>query len=99
MENIETHEGEKGISFFSLSVDGREVGRMMVIITPGILRAGYTGVDLTQRKKGYGRRLVNAVVDYARENNLKIIPECGFVAMMFNKYPETYRDIRTNSFL
>ncbi|WP_346319229.1 GNAT family N-acetyltransferase [Chitinophaga sp. YIM B06452] len=94
METIETHEGEKGISFFSLNVGGQEVGRMMVIVTPGILKAGYTSVGLTQRKKGYGRKLVDAVVDYARANGLRIKPECGFVAMMFNKYPEAYGDIR-----
>ncbi|HTE29351.1 MAG TPA: N-acetyltransferase [Chryseolinea sp.] len=94
MEKIEIHEGERGISFFSLNVDGREVGRMMVNITPGILKTGYTSVGLTQRKNGYGSKLVSAVVGYARENNLKIMPECGFVAMMFNKYPETYGDIR-----
>ncbi|MGN7722339.1 GNAT family N-acetyltransferase [Chitinophaga sp. 22620] len=94
MEKIEIHEGEKGISFFSLNVDDEEVGRMMVHITPGILKAGYTGIGLAHRKKGYGRKLVSAVTDYARENNLKIIPECGFVAMMFNKYPEIYGDIR-----
>ena len=94
MEKIEIHEGEKGISFFSLNVDGQEVGRMMTNITPGILKAGYTSVGLTQRGNGNGKKLVDAAVDYARKNNLKIIPECGFVAMMFNKYPEIYGDIR-----
>jgi len=94
MEKIEIREGEKGTSFFSINADGQEVGRMMVNIAPGILKAGYTSVGLTQRKNGYGRKLVSTVVDYARENNLKIIPECGFVAMMFNKYPEIYGDIR-----
>jgi len=94
MEKIEIHEGEKGVSFFSLHVDGQEVGRMMVSITPGVLKAGYTSVGLTQRKKGYGRQLVHAVADHARAHHLKIIPECGFVAMLFNKYPEVYGDIR-----
>lgn len=94
MEKIEIHKSEKGVSFFSLQVDGREVGRMAVSITPGILKAGYTSVALTERKNGYGRKLVTAVASYARENNLKIIPTCGFVAMMFNKYPETYGDLR-----
>jgi hypothetical protein len=94
MEKIEVHEGEKGISFFSLNVDGREVGRMTVNISSGILKAEYTAVGLTQRGNGYGKKLVSSVVDYARENNLKIVPECGFVAMMFNKYPEIYGDIR-----
>jgi uncharacterized protein len=94
MEKIEIHEGEKGITFFSLNVDGQEVGRMRVNITPGMLKAGYTSVGLTHRNNGYGRKLLAAVVDYARENSLRIVPECGFVAMIFNKYPETYGDIR-----
>jgi predicted GNAT family acetyltransferase len=94
MEKIEIHEGGKGISFFSLSVDGLEVGRMTVDIVPGILKAGFTSVGLTQRNNGYGRKLVDAIVGYARENGLKIVPKCGFVAMMFNKYPEVYGDIR-----
>ncbi|MGF7230155.1 GNAT family N-acetyltransferase [Arachidicoccus sp.] len=94
MEKIEIHEGEKGVSFFSLIVDGQEVGRMMTNITPGILKAGYTSVGLTQRGHGYGKKLIDSAVNYARKNNLKIIPECGFVGMMFNKYPEIYGDIR-----
>src|ERR1044072_4106290 len=94
MEKIEIHEGPKGISFFSLHADGQEVGRMLVSVTPDILEAGYTNGVLTQRKNGYGKKLVDAVVDYARRNNLKVIAKCGFVAMMFNKYPETYGDIR-----
>ena len=94
METIHIHEGDNEITFFSLKVDGREVGRMLINITPGILRAGHTGVDLSQRHNGYGKKLVDAVVDYARKNNMKVVPDCGFVAMMFNKYPELYGDIR-----
>lgn len=94
METIDIHEGNNGIIFFSLMVDGREVGRMMINITPGILSAGHTSVDSSQRHNGYGKKLVDAVVDYARKNDLKVIPECGFVAMMFNRYPELYGDIR-----
>lgn len=94
MEAIDIHEGIKGISFFSLRIDNRDVGRMMISITPGILRAGHTVVDISQRHNGYGKKLVDMVVDYARKNDLKVIPDCGFVAMMFNKYPELYADIR-----
>lgn len=94
METIDIHEGENGITFFSLIIDGREVGRMLVNISAGILKAGHTGVDISQRKNGYGKKLVDAVVDYARKNDLKVIPDCGFVGMMFNKYPELYDEIR-----
>jgi predicted GNAT family acetyltransferase len=94
METIDIHGGENGITFFSLMVDGREVGRMLINVTSGILTAGHTSVDISQRHSGYGRKLVNAVVNYARKNNLKVLPECGFVAMMFNKYPALYGDVR-----
>lgn len=94
METIDIHEGDSGITFFSLKIHELEVGRMMVNITPGILRAGYTGIDLSHRRNGYGKKLVEAVADYARKNDLKVIPDCGFVAMMFTRYPELYGDIR-----
>lgn len=94
MDTINIHEGDNGTTFFSLIIDGRKVASMIVTITLGVLTAGNTGVDLSQRRNGYGKKLVDAVVDYARKNDLKVIPECGFVAMMFNKYPELYGDIR-----
>lgn len=96
METIEIHEGEKGISFFSIHVDGMEVGRMSVSTEPGILVAGYTSVGFEQRKSGYGKKLIDAVVGYAKQHNLKVLARCGFVAMIFNKYPETYDDIRAH---
>ena len=94
METIDMHEGDSGITFFSLKINNIEVGRIMIYITGGILRAGHTGVDLSHRRKGYGKKLVDAVAGYARKNDLKVIPDCGFVAMMFNKYPDLYADIR-----
>jgi uncharacterized protein len=94
METIEKSEGENGVNFFSYKIDGKEAARMLVIITPGVLKAGHTGVDLSQRRKGLGTKLVDAMVQFARENNLKVLPECGFVSMLFNKYPERYGDIR-----
>lgn len=94
MESIEMHNGEQGVSFFSLHVNGKEVGRMVVNTFSDFLEAGYTSIGLDHRKKGYGEKLANAVADYARSNNLKIKPTCGFVAMMFKKYPERYADVQ-----
>ena len=95
MEKIEIHEGEKGLSFFSIHESGgAEVGRMTVSVKGSKLEAGYTSVAFAQRKNGYGKKLIDAVVDYAKENNLKVVAKCGFVAMIFNKYPEAYKDIR-----
>ena len=94
METVDMHEGENGVTFYSLKIDGQEVGRMLTTINPGVLVAGHTGIGLLSRRKGYGRRLMDAVVAYARDNGLKVIPDCGFVAMIFNKYPDLYEDVR-----
>lgn len=93
METIILHEHNNGMTFFSLMVDDHEVGRMMINIHSGILRAGHTGIDLSRQHKGYGKKLVDRMAEYARENGLKVIPDCGFVNMMFSKHPELYGDI------
>ena len=51
-------------------------------------------MDLYIQHKGYGKKLVDEMVEYARKNELKVIPDCGFVGMMFKKHPELYDDIQ-----
>lgn len=41
---------------------------------------------------GIGRKLVDAGVQYARANNIKIIPQCPYANSVFNKTPE-YADV------
>ncbi|RWW98779.1 GNAT family N-acetyltransferase [Flavobacterium cerinum] len=42
--------------------------------------------------KGVGIKMLNKVVDYARENNVKIIPLCPFAKKMFDR-TESIRDV------
>lgn len=42
--------------------------------------------------KGYGKMLVDAAVEYARENNLKVIPLCPFAKKVFNR-EESLQDV------
>ncbi|WP_439182900.1 GNAT family N-acetyltransferase [Carboxylicivirga taeanensis] len=43
--------------------------------------------------KGYGKRLVNEAVDYARSKKIKIVPECAFVKAVLSK-DESLKDVR-----
>ena len=45
----------------------------------------HTEVDTNFGGKGYGKKLVMAAVEYARENGLKIIPLCPFAKKVFDK--------------
>ncbi|WP_019520855.1 GNAT family N-acetyltransferase [Faucicola boevrei] len=38
--------------------------------------------------RGVGKALATFALDYARDNNVKIVPSCSFVAHFINKNPE-----------
>lgn len=48
----------------------------------------HTEVSDALRGKGAGKQLVNAAVEYARANHLKILPLCPFAKAVFDKVPE-----------
>jgi len=48
----------------------------------------HTDVSDKLRGKGAGKELVLAAVEFARENNIKILPLCPFAKSVFDKTPE-----------
>ncbi len=52
----------------------------------------HTEVSDALKGKGAGKQLVSAAVDYARKNNIKIIPLCPFAKSVFNKVKE-FQDV------
>lgn len=53
----------------------------------------HTEVDESQKGKGIGRILLSKVVDYTRENKIKILPLCPFAKAIFDKDVDI-RDVR-----
>ncbi|WP_456312677.1 GNAT family N-acetyltransferase [Pseudomonas shirazensis] len=78
---------------FEALEDGKEAGKMTYtwagdskfIIDHTEVEEGFNG-------KGVGKKLLMATVDYARNNNLKIIPLCPFAKSVFDK-TEEIRDV------
>lgn len=52
----------------------------------------HTEVNPEFNGQGVGKKMVLSAVEYARENNLKIIPLCPFAKAMFDKMQEI-RDV------
>jgi predicted GNAT family acetyltransferase len=52
----------------------------------------HTDVSDLLRGKGAGKQMVEAAVQHARKNNLKILPLCPFAKSVFDK-TEAYRDV------
>ena len=44
------------------------------------------------RSRGFAKKVVRYALDYARENNLKVIPTCSFVHSFISNN-EQYRDL------
>lgn len=42
--------------------------------------------------RGVGSKLIRAALDSARDQGLKVVPQCQFVAAFIRKHPE-YRDL------
>lgn len=74
---------------FTASEDGVEAGRMTYSWAgPGKFIIDHTEVNPAFSGRGVGKQLVLAAVDYARENDLKIVPLCPFAKSVFDKDPE-----------
>lgn len=87
------HIREPGKGAFKAFIDGFLAGKMTYS------QAGenkfiidHTEVDKRFSGKGVGRRLVMESVQFARENQLKIVPLCPFARSVFEKTPEI-RDV------
>lgn len=58
-----------------------------------IIVARHTFVSPEFRKQGMAQKLLDALVEYARQNRLRILPACPFVAAAFKRHPDLYRDV------
>ncbi len=52
-----------------------------------LMKVNNTLVDEQHRGKGLAHQLYHAMVQFARENQRKVIPVCPFVVAMFKKNP------------
>lgn len=58
----------------------------------GYIIVDHTMVDDSLKGQGVGRKLLNHIVELARDRNLKIMPLCPFVVATFKKVDEI-RDV------
>lgn len=85
---IKQEESENKGKFF-IHENGQEVGLMTYSIagTDKII-IDHTEVDDSMQGQGLGHKLVKAAVDYAKNNNIKIVPLCPFAKNIFDNKPE-----------
>ncbi len=91
MEIKLTESGNKGIVF--IKEGNRNLAEMTWIEGgDGYIIVDHTTVDDSLKGQGIGRKLLDRIVEVARERNLKIKPLCPFVVATFKKVDEI-RDV------
>lgn len=75
--------------FFKATEDGKEAGRMTYSWAgDSKIIIDHTEVNAEFNGRGVGKKMVMAAVDFARENNIKILPLCPFAKSVFDKTDE-----------
>lgn len=81
----------KGV-FFIEDQTGRVAEMTFSKAGEGRIIIDHTEVSDALRGKGAGKQLVSAAVDYARKNNIKILPLCPFTKSVMDKVKE-FQDV------
>ncbi len=82
---------KKGRFYFEEDLSG-DTEITYVYAGPQKIIISHTGVSEAYMGKNIGKQLVNAVADFVRANNIKIIPLCPFAKAIMTK-DETYKDV------
>lgn len=97
MENVSLQLNERQRGAFVIQEEGKQMGEMVVSIAGNNLTVYHTEVAPEAEGKGLAKKMLQAMVDYARSNNLKVIPLCPYVHAQFSRHPQKYADLWTKA--
>ena len=82
--------GRKGA--FYIEENGEWIAELSYIKNNGTMTIDHTKIDEKLRGEGIGQDLVKAIVEYARENDLKIKPVSPYAKKVIDRTPE-FQDV------
>ncbi|HBK46274.1 MAG TPA: GNAT family N-acetyltransferase [Xanthomonadaceae bacterium] len=84
-------EHDRAIRRFELEVEGHRA-ELQYRLGGGRLAIVHTGVPTAIGGRGIAARLVEAAVGFAREQGLRVVPECSYAEAFFRRHPQ-YGDV------
>lgn len=87
-EIVKTEFNEQKGSFFISSNEKIEGKMTFVFAGANKIIIDHTEVNPGNNGKGFGKRMVEKAVEFARENGISILPLCPFAKSVFDKNPE-----------
>jgi predicted GNAT family acetyltransferase len=73
---------------FEATLEGRE-GRIEYRERAGVMTIVHTEVDPALEGRGVAGALVRAALEHARQQGLKVAPECSYTRSYMERHPET----------
>lgn len=93
MKEIELKLESSGKGAFVIEEDGERLAEMVIGISEGNLTVYHTEVSEKLKGQGAASKLLTAMVEYARQHQLKVIALCPYVSAQFKRHAEQYQDI------
>ena len=93
MDDLKLKLNEEGDGAFYIMEGAEQMGEMVINIKGSNLTAYHTEVLPKAEGKGVAKKLLNAMVEHARQNKLKVIPLCPYVHLQFKRHTEDYEDV------
>ncbi len=93
MDHPIEHEAQASKGAFFVAHEGRRVAEMSYSrLNPTTIIIDHTDVDASLGGQGVGRRLLEALVAWARATGTRVVPLCPFAKAQFGKHP-ALRDV------
>jgi uncharacterized protein len=93
MEDVKLQLNEKKYGGFYITDGDEQLGEMAVSVSGNDLTVYHTEVSPKVEGKGFAKKLLTTMVEYARANGLKVTPLCPYVHAQFKRHLEEYKDI------
>ena len=96
MEQVQLTLNEKKHGRFYINENDEQIAEMQIGISGNDLTVYHTEVLPDYEGHGLAKKLLSAMVDYARKNQLQVIALCPYVFAQFKRHPQEYDDIWKN---
>ena len=93
MDEIQLALNDNGKGSFFLESERERLAEMVIGISGKNLTVYHTEVSDKLKGQGIASRLLTTMVEYARKQELKVIPLCSFVRAQFERHKELYGDV------